>query len=163
MMVPFLLLFLLFIPSQAFAESHPEYHGIEDPQEYLLEVDKHLYSIPYNVDSQILAMAIDPELNSLLIGLDNTKDSVFEIDLKHEIISAENNNFAILVNGYEVDYEIVSDSDSSTILFFVPEYAEEVEIIGTHVIPEFPIGVILMFAIMITIVTIFSKSRTFRL
>ena len=159
----FLLLLLLFIPLSAFAESHPESQGIENPIEYMLVIDEHLYSIPYNVDSQILAMAIDPELNSLLIGLENTKDSVFVIDLQHEIISAENNDFAILVNGYEVDYEIVSDSDSSTFSFFVPEFTEEVEIIGTHVIPEFPFGVILVFALMITIVTVFSKSKNLRL
>ena len=159
----FLLLLLLFIPLSAFAESHPEYQGIENPIEYMLAIDEHLYSIPYNVDSQILEMAIDSELNSLLIGLENTKDSVFVIDLQHEIISAENNDFAILVNGYEVDYEIVSDSDSSTFSFFVPEFTEEVEIIGTHVIPEFPFGVILVFALMITIVTVFSKSKNLRL
>lgn len=159
----FLLLLLLFAPNLAFAESHPEYQGIENPVEYMLAVDEHVYSIPYSVDSHILAMAIDPELDSLLIGLENTEDSLFVIDLKHEIISAENNDFAILVNGYEVDYEIVSDSDSSTFSFFVPEFTEEVEIIGTHVIPEFPFGLILVFALMITIVTVFSKFKNFKL
>ena len=159
----YLLLILLFSPLQAFAES-PEYFVIEHPSEYVISIDEHVYSILYQIDAQVLAMAIDPELNSLLIGLENTRDSIFVIDLPHEMINAENNEFAILVNGYEVDYEIVSDSDSSTFAFFVPEFTEEVEIIGTFVIPEFPLGSILILFILLTITTIFVRTKTnFRL
>ncbi len=110
-------------------------------------------------------MAIDPELTSLLIGLENTSDSIFVIDLKHDLINAYNNEFAILVNGLEVDYDIVSDSDSSTLSFFVPTFTEEVEIIGTHVIPEFPFGVIIGLVMMVSIVVAISwaKIPVFRL
>lgn len=150
-------LLLVFFP--AFAESHPDYMGIENPSNYELKVDEHVYSIPYSVDAQVLAMAIDPELTSLLIGLENTHDSVFVIDLEHELINAENNEFAILVNGYEVDYDIVSDADSSTLSFYVPEFTEEVEIIGTHVIPEFPLGAFLGFTVMILAITMFARIK----
>lgn len=149
----------MLIFSSAFAESHPEYMGIENPSIYELKVDEHFYSISYSVDAKVLAMAIDPELTSLLVGLENTHDSIFVIDLEHELINAENNEFAILVNGYEVDYDIVSDADSSTFSFYVPEFTEEVEIIGTHVIPEFPLGVMLGFAIMISIVTMLARTK----
>jgi len=160
-----LLLFVLFFtPLFAFAESHPEYLGIENPSEYVLTVDDHMFSVPYHVNSHVIAMAIDPELKSLLIGLENTKDSVFVIDLNHEIISAENNDFAILVNGNYVDYEIVSDSDSSTLSFFVPEFTEEVEIVGTRVIPEFPFGAIMGFVLLVSVVVLFPKLKSgFRL
>ena len=156
-----LLLFVLFFtPLFAFAESHPEYLGIENPSEYVLTVDDHTFSVPYHVNSHVIAMAIDPELKSLLIGLENTKDSVFVIDLNHEIISAENNDFAILVNGNYVDYEIVSDSDSSTLSFFVPEFTEEVEIVGTRVIPEFPFGAIMGFVLLVSVVVLFPKLKS---
>jgi hypothetical protein len=109
-------------------------------------------------------MAIDPELTSLLIGLENTKESVFKINLQQEIINADNNDFAVLVNGYEIDYDILTNSDSSTLSFYVPEFTEEVEIIGTHVIPEFPIGAILGFVLLVSVVTVFSRIKTgFRL
>jgi len=156
-----LLLFVLFFtPLFAFAESHPEYLGIENPSEYVLTVDDHMFSVPYHVNSHVIAMAIDPELKSLLIGLENTKDSVFVIDLNHEIISAENNDFAILVNGNYVDYEIVSDSDSSTLSFFVPEFTEEVEIVGTRVIPEFPFGAIMGFVLLVSVVVLIPKLKS---
>ena len=152
------LLALLLVPIPAFAESHFD-AKIENPSKYTLVIDEHNYSISYHVDARVIAMAIDPELTSLLIGLENTKDSMFVIDLQHEIINAEDNDFAILVNGYEVDYEIVSDADSSKFSFYVPEFTEEVEIIGTHVIPEFPFGIMLGFALLITIITIIARTR----
>lgn len=160
----YLLLFvLILLPTSAFAESL-ENIKIENPSEYVLSVDDHIYSIQYQVDAHVLAMAIDPELTSLLIGLEDSKNSIFEINLEHEIINAENNEFVVLVNGYDVDYDIISDSDSFTLSFYIPEFTEEVEIVGTHVIPEFPIGTIMVFMLLVSAVTIFSRVKTdFRL
>jgi hypothetical protein len=144
----------------AFGESHPQYLAMDDSSQYVLEIDEHVFSIPYQVNAKVIAIAIDPELTSLLIGLDDTFDSIFIIDLNHELISAHNNEFAILVNGLEVDYDIISDSDSSTFTFFVPEFTEEIEIIGTHVIPEFPLGAIMGLVILISAVMIVSRVKT---
>ncbi len=150
-------LFVSIIP--VFGESHPEYFGIQNPSEYILEIDDNVFVISYEVNAKVIAIAIDPELTSLLIGLENTSDSIFVIDLKHDLINAYNNEFAILVNGLEVDYDIVSDSDSSTFSFFVPSFTEEVEIIGTHVIPEFPFGVIMGLVVMISIMVYVSRAK----
>ncbi len=161
----FLIFPLLLSAIPVFGESHPEYFGIQNPSEYILEIDDDVFFIPYQINAKVIAMAIDPELTSLLIGLENTSDSIFVIDLKHDLINAYNNEFAILVNGLEVDYDIVSDSDSSTFSFFVPAFTEEVEIIGTHVIPEFPLGVIMGLVMMVSIVVAISwaKIPVFRL
>ncbi|MBI4131893.1 MAG: PEFG-CTERM sorting domain-containing protein, partial [Nitrosarchaeum sp.] len=83
----------------------------------------------------------------------------FFIDLEHELINAQNNEFVVLVDGEEVDYKITSDSDSSTFEFFVPIGSEEVEIIGTNVIPEFPVGAIFGFVVMISFIMIFAKAK----
>ncbi|MFB5648276.1 MAG: hypothetical protein ACE5RM_02190 [Candidatus Nitrosomaritimum aestuariumsis] len=154
----FSILFLISFVS-AYAASHPEYSGIGNPSEYVLNIDDHTFQIYYQVDGELIAMAIDPELTSLLIALENTSDSVFKIDLDHELINAHNNEFAILVNGFEVEYEIVSDDNSSTLTFFVPEHTEEIEIIGTHVIPEFPLGAIFGLAVLIITITVISSRK----
>ncbi len=160
MQLGFLLIISLFITIiPVFGESHPDYSAMDNPSEYILKIEEHTFSIPYEVDAKVIAIAVDPELTSLLIGLENTFDSVFTIDLSHELISAPNNEFAILVNGLEVDYDIVSDSDSSTFTFFVPAFTEEVEIIGTHVIPEFPIGIMAGLSILIVSVIMVSKAK----
>ena len=152
----FLILPLLIFTTPIFAQTPSD----ESTLEYVLEIDEHTYSISYVVNADVIAMQIDPESRSLLVGLDKTYDSQFFIDLEHELINAQNNEFVILVDGEEVDYKITSDSDSSTFEFFVPIGSEEVEIIGTHVIPEFPIGAIFGFAVMISTIMIFAKIKT---
>lgn len=160
---------LLFVIAPALAGSGPGYSGVGGPAAYALEadgrpdaqlypttyaleIDGHSFEVPYRVDADVIAMAVDQELDSLLIGLENAGDSVMVIDLAHKLIRAENGGggdgdgddgdgggaYAVLVNGIEVDYGIVTDGDSSALSFFVPEFSEEVEIIGTYVIPEFP-------------------------
>ena len=55
--------------------------------------------------------------------------------------------------------KMISDYDSSTFEFFVPIGSEEVEIIGTNVIPEFPVGAIFGFVVMISFIMIFAKVK----
>lgn len=153
----FLILPLLIFTSPIFAQTPSD--ELSNSSQYALEIDEHAYSISYVVNANVVAMEIDPESTSLLIGLDNTYDSRFFIGLEHELINAQNNEFIILVDGQETDYEISSDSDSSTFAFFVPTGTEEVEIIGTHVIPEFPIGALFGFAVMISTIMIFAKVK----
>jgi len=151
----FLILPLLIFTTPIFAQTPSD----ESTLEYVLEIDEHTYSISYVVNADVIAMQIDPESRSLLVGLDKTYDSQFFIDLEHELINAQNNEFVILVDGEEVDYKMTSDSDSSTFEFFVPIGSEEVEIIGTNVIPEFPVGAIFGFVVMISFIMIFAKAK----
>lgn len=141
------MIFLAILPlSNTFAE-----------QTYGLVIDEHSFELKYEFNGDVIAMALDPELTSLLIGIDNTKDSTFTIDLPNEMIRSVDNAFAVLVNGLEVDYEIVSDNDSSTLEFFVPSGTEEIEIIGTYVIPEFPFGIVLIFGTIMTVVCLVTR------
>ncbi len=149
---------LLIFSTPALAQTL-ESDSFSNSSEYVLEIDEHEYSISYTVNANVIAMAIDPESKSLLIGLDKTYDSQFFIGIEHDLINAENNEFIILVDGEEVDYQITSDSERSTFEFFVPVGSEEVEIIGTHVIPEFPIGAVFGFIVMISSVMLFAKMK----
>jgi len=130
-----------------------------EEKKYVLEIDEHVFNIVYDVDADVLAMAIDQESKSLLVGVENAQDSQFMISFPKEMIDAENGEFAILSNGVEIEYEISSDSQDYTLIFYVPVDSEEVEIIGTHVIPEFPIGVIAIIGIVMMSSIIISRSR----
>ncbi len=129
---------------------------------YNLIVDEHSFDLTYEFSGDVIAMAIDKELTSLLIGVENTKDSLFRITFDNELISAKNGDFAILVNGLEVDYGVSKNDSVSTLTFYVEEGTEEIEIIGTHVIPEFPFSVFFGFVLMTSIVLIITKFRIFR-
>lgn len=151
----FLFLFPLLF-STAFAQTSSDViHS-----QYVLTFDDHTFDISYIVNGDVLAMAIDPESKSLLIGLENTIDSKFSISFNPELIRATNNEYVILVNGHDVDYQFAQDPDGFTLSFFVPTGTQEVEVIGTSVIPEFHIGIIFILIIMITSVIIFAKVKT---
>ncbi len=126
---------------------------------YNLTVDEHSFDLTYEFSGDVIAMAIDQELRSLLIGIENTKDSLFTITFDNTLISVENDNFAILVNGLEVDYDISDNGNSSTLRFYVEEGTEEIEIIGTHVIPEFPFSMFFGFVLMTSVVLMITKFR----
>lgn len=154
----FFILPLIFTPS-IFAYAL-NFDDSQNWSQYSLDIDTHNYSISYDVNADVIAMGIDPESKSLLIGVKNTHDSKFLISLKHEMINAANNDFLILVNGQETDYDVISDPDSSTFAFYVPAGTEEIEIIGTFVIPEFPIGSIFVYALIVLPIVIFSNMKT---
>ena len=129
-------------------------------ENYSLEIDDEVYDIEYDFNGDVIAMAIDKETFSLLIATENVNDSQFQIKLPNDLIRAENNEFAILVNGFEVDYE-VEDTLDSNLTFFVPVFTEEIEIIGTFVVPEFPLGAILVLGTISGIIIIVQKSKKF--
>ena len=130
-----------------------------EEKKYVLEIDEHVFDIKYEVDADVIAMAIDQESKSLLVGIENSQDSQFLIAFPKEMINAENGEFAVLVNGVEIEYEISSNSQDYTLIFYVPVDSEEVEIIGTHVIPEFPIGIMAIVAIVMMGSIVISRSR----
>jgi hypothetical protein len=148
LLIYFIIIFSIFSQNLVYGES------------YHLTVDENSFKINYSTSGRIIAMEIDKELSSLLIGLENMEiDSIFEIEFTHELISAENNEFAVLVNGYEVDYDLsVTDLGSK---LTIPIFAdtEEIEIIGTNVIPEFPLGILVVLVFTIMFVVIFSKTK----
>lgn len=125
---------------------------------YRLEIDDNLFDIEYNLNGNVIAMATDKESISLLIATENVEDSEFTIKLPDDLIRAENNEFAVLVNGYEVDYDILGSGDTN-LSFFIPTFTEEIEIIGTYVVPEFPLGAIMFFGVVSVIVILFQRSK----
>ena len=132
-------------------------------ENYNFQIDEHNFNISYTMNSgSVLAMAIDQELASFLIATQNVdKDTVFSIKLPSEMIKAENNAFAVLVNGIEIDYDLKSTQSESELTFVIPVFTEEIEIIGTKVIPEFPLGPLIIFTILSSLVIMLSKNKIF--
>jgi hypothetical protein len=130
---------------------------------YSLETSDMPFEISYELNGDVIAMAVDENTTSFLIGITNVEDSNFEISLPTELISAENNEFVVLVDGIEVDYDVSTQNDAAMLQFFVTANSQEIEIIGTHVIPEFPLGALVILATMIVIVTFVTKIGKFRI
>ena len=129
---------------------------------YEVEVDGETFDVSYSLDGELVAIDVDQESTSLLIGTTNVEDSTFEIGFQSDLLSAENGDFIILVDGLETDYTVTYDGGNPRITFPIEADSEEIEIIGTSVIPEFPLGALAIMGAVSTMTIIFSKTRLFK-
>ncbi|MGQ0606627.1 MAG: hypothetical protein ACT4OD_06760 [Candidatus Nitrosotenuis sp.] len=124
-----------------------------------INIDDRSLDVSYSVDGEILAIEVDQESASLLVGLDQIQESIFEISFPSELLAAEDASFIVLVDGLETDYTVSYDGNNPTITVPIPEATEEIEIIGTSVIPELPLGVLAIMGIVSAVALVFSKSK----
>ncbi|MEW6043576.1 MAG: hypothetical protein AB1608_04890 [Thermoproteota archaeon] len=130
-----------------------------DSGTYELTVDGKTFDITYSLDGQVIAIEVDQESTSLLVGITDVNESIFEIGFSSEVLSATNGEFIVLVDGLETDYTTSYDDGDPTITFPIESGSEEVEIIGTSVIPEFPFGAIAVMGMVSAIVLFMSRSK----
>ncbi len=129
---------------------------------YDLEIDERTFNLSYSFDGEMISMDVDKELPSLLIGTTNVDESAFELSFPSELISAENDEFIILLDGAETDYSITHTEDMTELSFVIPIATEEIEIIGTSVIPEFPFGVLAIMGTVSAMAVVFSRTNIVR-
>ena len=128
---------------------------------YSLQVENKTYNIYYGFKFTYASAAnilLVPEHNSMQISLKEvTETDAMWIQFPQNLISAENNNFVLYVDGQEKKYELAT-SDHSTIMgFTVPTNATLVEIQGTHIVPEFPISATYAMIISFTAIMLVTK------
>lgn len=113
---------------------------------------------------KVTHMTPDTDANSLIIGLETTSEGMFTATFPREVIDAkigdEDDDFFVLVDGEEVDFDETKTSSDRTLGISFPAGTEEIEIIGTHVIPEFgSITAMILAVAIISIIAISAKSR----
>ncbi len=115
-------------------------------------------------NGKILNIIPDGDAKSLIIFIEALDDGTITLTVPRSVldstINGEDDDFFVLVDGEEVDFdEIVSLIDRTLTIEF-PAGAEEIEIIGTFVIPEFgTIAAMILAVAIISIVAISAKSR----
>lgn len=98
--------------------------------------------------ARIVSMEIDKEDTSLVVDIENVmQDDIMSIKFPKEMLSAEGNKFVVLTDGKEKKYEYYTQENSTGIVFVLPSGTSRVEIIGTHVIPEFQYVLLILAAI----------------
>lgn len=147
--IPALIMAISMIPA-SFADS-----GV-----YTIEAEDKSFDVQYSLDGQVIAMDADTQSTSILVGITDVEDSVFEITFPPELLAAENADFIVLVDGLETDYLISYDEDTPTISFGIPALTQEIEIIGTTVVPEFPFGALLTLGAVVSVAMLLAKRRT---
>ena len=135
------------------------------PTKPTIMVERTEFSVGYTITGgSIVSIAPDDEANSLIITIDATDDGQLTITLPRALIDAkigdEDDDFFVLVDGEEVEFGETTTSTDRTLTIQFPVGAEEIEIIGTFVVPEFgTIAVLILAAAIISIIAVSSRSR----
>jgi len=117
-------------------------------------IEDHALQVRSLTNGCFLGTEIDPDAKSLTLSVrtNATEDGELHIMLPRDLIDAKNNgnddDFTVLVDGEKVNFEQTdTTSFARTLLIPVHADAENIEIIGTHVIPEFPINLMMITAV----------------
>jgi predicted secreted protein with PEFG-CTERM motif len=113
---------------------------------------------------KLLNIMPDVEANSLIVSIDATGDGSLTLTIPRSVLDAtmngEDDDFFILIDGEEVDFDETTTSTDRTLTIAFPVGAEEIEIIGTFVVPEFgTIAAMILAVAIISIIAISAKSR----
>jgi len=114
---------------------------------------------------KLLAITSDVDANSLIISIDATDDGSLTLTIPRSVLDAlfedgSDDEFFVLVDGEEVDFDEITSSTDRTLTIEFPAGAEEIEIIGTFVVPEFgTIAAMILAVAIISIIAISAKSR----
>jgi len=101
---------------------------------------------------------------SLHVYIEATDNGSIELTIPRSVLDATINDgddeFFVLVDGEEVDFEEITTSTDRTLTIEFQAGSEQIEIIGTFVIPEFgTIAAMILAVAIISIVAISAKSR----
>jgi len=158
------------------AEVSFEFGGVAEEQtveEVMSEVTDSTVSVQGSVDligyeitgGKILSIISDVDANSLIIRIDATDDGSLTLTIPRSVLDAllengDDDDFFVLVDDEEVDFdEIISSTDRILTIEFLAG-AEQIEIIGTFVVPEFgTIAAMILAVAIISIIAISAKSR----
>ncbi|MDC0169825.1 PEFG-CTERM sorting domain-containing protein [Candidatus Nitrosopelagicus sp.] len=110
--------------------------------------------------AEILGMTPDTEMKSMIIEIKTDCDGELNITLPKEVIDTDENGFFVLVDGDETNHNASSVGEFWTLTIPFSYGSEEIEIIGTFVIPEFgTIAALVLVAAISSIILISAKNK----
>jgi len=112
----------------------------------------------------VIAINEDFASHSLIVSISTTSDGELQITLPRNVIDAKtgdsDDTFFVLIDGEEADFDESKTSTDRTLTILFPDGAEEIEIIGTFVIPEFgTIAALILVIAIISIIAVSSKTK----
>ena len=118
------------------------------------------YAISGGVINQVFP---DTEAKSLIVQIDSISNGILAIKIPREVLDAkfgdEDDNFFVILDGLEINFDETKTGNERKITIEFPEGTEEIEIIGTSVVPEFGAIAVLILMVSIFSVIFVSKSK----
>ena len=120
-------------------------------------VDGTEFSVNYKITGgQLLGAFPDTDAMSLILSIQMTDAGELEIILPRNLIDSkigdEDDIYFVLIDADEVEFTEVKTQDFRTLTIPIPAGSDEIEIIGTKVVPEFPFVALIMGIAMIGII-----------
>ncbi|NMI83398.1 MAG: PEFG-CTERM sorting domain-containing protein [Candidatus Nitrosopelagicus brevis] len=143
--------------------------GVQATPEFAMEENEKMsqtimiedHSLDYELTcAEIQSMTPDTEMKSMIIAIKTDCDGELTITLPKDVIDTDENGFFVLVDGDETNHKASSVGEFWTLTIPFSYGSEEIEIIGTFVIPEFGTiaGLVLILAIT-SIIIISAKNK----
>ena len=123
------------------------------------------FGIGYQITGgSIISITPDIDQSSLIIEIEAVDDGELTITLPRELIDSKigdaDDDFFVLVDAEEVDFDETKTDLERTLTIGFPAGTEEIEIIGTFVIPEFgTIAALILAVAIISIIAVSAKTR----
>ena len=123
------------------------------------------YTVNYSVNNATMNdISISPQDTSLIVYLNSTGDGSLTMTMPRSLIDAKagtsDDQFFVLVDGADTDFTENKTNTDRTVTLSFPEGTQQVEVIGTQVIPEFGgLSFVVLVIAIISIVAISSKTR----
>ena len=123
------------------------------------------FGIGYQITGgNIISITPDFDSDSLIIVIEAVDDGELTITLPREVIDAKigdaDDDFFVLVDAEEVDFDETKTDLDRTLTIGFSAGSEEIEIIGTFVIPEFgTIAALILAVAIISIIAVSAKTR----
>lgn len=134
-------------PGSEFSINDPLFRETLDMDSYSLQIGDEAYNIyyafvwDYNDDGtfvKVSSILLNPENKSLVMNIENIKDTKYlDVVIPNKLLSAEDYKYTLLIDGVEKNYEIDWFPEHTILGLIVPVDSGRIEIVGTHVIPEF--------------------------
>ena len=131
-----------------------------ESEKFVLEIDGNSYDIYYGYHGSLDAMGSDfqnPTLSEIIVNQERQSLEITMIEVPErtdfwvrtpfEVITAEKENYQVLVDGVDTGYDLMKFPNDYVIGVFIPENTEHIEIVGTTVIPEFGTLTILILSV----------------
>jgi predicted secreted protein with PEFG-CTERM motif len=131
-----------------------------------VKVDGTDLSVKYSItNGKVLGIKADIQSKSLIVSIQTTGDGVLTITLPRALINAtlpngQDNKYYVLVDGQEADFQETSTTTTDrTLSIPFTDGTQEIEIIGTQIIPEFgPIAALVLAIAIISIIAVSAKT-----
>jgi predicted secreted protein with PEFG-CTERM motif len=130
-----------------------------------MKVDGTDLSVQYSItNGKVLGIKADVQSKSLIVSIQTTGDGVLTVTLPRGLIDAQVNgqddHFYVLNDGQEADFQETSKTTTDrTLSIPFTDGTQEIEIIGTQIIPEFgPIAALVLAIAIVSIIAVSAKT-----